>query len=311
MSDMPAAVPSPTDLHIRPARPEDKEPVLAFTQDTWTWGDYIDWVWERWLTDPAGSLIVGEVDGRVMGLDMLSVPRPGEGWFQGLRIDPAYRGHGYARRFEEYQLAEARRRGLHTVRFLTAESNVAVHKTAARHGFQRRAGFLYHRAERDNPATQAALRTLSAIPLAPLAADAAAATWATVQQSALWQASAGCLGADWVFAGFTPAWWTELLARACVWTSAAGGLIILAPLRPHLPADDDCWLAWLDPGPNASPDAVAALAAAASHHAWEQGHSRIETLWPRLPVWEEGLRRAGWQPDPDEDETMLLFGVTL
>src|SRR5439155_10934562 len=108
MSD---AAPDPA-LLIRPARPEDKTAVLAFTQQTWAWGDYIQYTWDDWIADPHGSLIVGEVGGRVIGVDMLSVPRPGEGWFQGLRIDPAYRGQGYARRFEEYQLAAARQRGL-------------------------------------------------------------------------------------------------------------------------------------------------------------------------------------------------------
>ena len=36
---------------VRPARAVDKDAVLAFTQNTWEWGDYISYVWEQWLAD--------------------------------------------------------------------------------------------------------------------------------------------------------------------------------------------------------------------------------------------------------------------
>jgi GNAT superfamily N-acetyltransferase len=285
--------------------------VLAFTQNTFQWGDYIDWVWDEWIADPRGSMIVGEVDGRVIGLDMMSVPRPGEGWFQGLRIDPAYRGRGYARRFEQYQLAEARRRGLHTVRFLTAEDNTPVHKNAVRHGFRPLGHFLYHQARRDDPATQAALAAHPARELAPLDPAARDAAWEQVPRGPLWAPSAGCLGGDWAFAAFTRAWWDELVAGGRVWTAPGGGVIIASPLRPNFPGQDSEWLAWLDPGPTVTPAAVAALVVAAMSQAFDQGYDSIGTMWPRVDVLEAGLRLAGWQSDPALEETMLLFEVEL
>ena len=44
-----------TSTEIRPARPEDREAVLAFCMHTWDWGDYIESVWDEWLHDPQGK----------------------------------------------------------------------------------------------------------------------------------------------------------------------------------------------------------------------------------------------------------------
>src|SRR5690349_14616927 len=291
------------DLIIRPAQPTDKDAVLAFTQSTWSWGDYIQWVWDEWLTEPQGSMIVGEVAGRVIGLDMMSVPRPGEGWFQGLRIDPAYRGHGYARQFEAYQIAQARRQGLHVVRLLTAATNTPVHKNATRHGFQRRAGLFYHSARRDDPAVQAALAAHTDAPLlAPLTPADSAAAWAAVPRGPLWALSAGCLGADWVFAGFSRDWWEALVARGGVLAAPGGGLVVVDPLRPNAPdgGDSEQWLAWLDPGPQVTPATVAALIVATMRRAFAQGYATIRTMWPDVPALATGLRQAGWPAESGE-----------
>ena len=66
----------PTDLIIRPARSEDKAAVLAFTQNTFHWGDYIDWVWDDWIADPQGSMIVAFVFSVVKTTQTGSPPAP-------------------------------------------------------------------------------------------------------------------------------------------------------------------------------------------------------------------------------------------
>ena len=156
------------DLIIRPARPEDKAAALAFTQQTWTWGDYVQHTWDEWLADPAGGLIVGEVAGQIVGMDKLSVVRPGEGWFQVLRIHPDYRGRGYARAFMAYQVNAARSRGLRALRFLTLATNTPIHKNAAGQGFHPPGDLVFYEAGPTAPAPDH-----PAPPLTPLPADAA------------------------------------------------------------------------------------------------------------------------------------------
>src|SRR5689334_10764767 len=119
---------------VRPARDEDRAAVLAFCAQTWDWGDYLDWVWDDWMADPRGLFAVGTVGRRVVSVDKLTFLSPTEAFFEGLRVDPAYRGHGYAEQFEAHMLGEAARQGARVVRFLTAVDNFAVHKIAGRHG---------------------------------------------------------------------------------------------------------------------------------------------------------------------------------
>ena len=109
-------------LTIRRARAEDREAVLAFCAQTWDWGDYIAEVWDAWLADAARHVRRGDVGGQVMAVDKLTFLSDDEAFFEGLRIDPAYRGRGYAARFEEYMLAEAARQGARVVRLLTAST---------------------------------------------------------------------------------------------------------------------------------------------------------------------------------------------
>lgn len=161
----------PTDLIIRPARAEDQEAVLAFTQQTWEWGDYLQHTWDDWLHEPGGGLVVGEVGGQVIGTDMLSEVRPGEGWFHGLRIHPDYRGRGYSRLFMAHQIGAARRRGLRALRLLTLSTNTPIHKNAARNGFVHRAELIFYKAAETTPMPDAA----PGVSLTPLPVEAAEA----------------------------------------------------------------------------------------------------------------------------------------
>jgi GNAT superfamily N-acetyltransferase len=294
---------APTDLIIRPARPEDKAAVLAFTQETWAWGDYVQHTWDEWLRDPAGGLIVGEVGGQVVGMDKLSEVRPGEGWFQGLRIHPDYRGRGYARAFMAYQINAARRRGLHALRLLTLSTNTPIHKNAARQGFVHRADLVFYEA-----APFPAAAAPPSPPLTPLPAETADAAWAAVQAGPLWRAAAGQLNWDWVCAPLTQEWWTEVVAAGAIWQAPDGGLVGLHPLGREQPPEEGQWLSWIQPAGAFTTGAITALAIAAARLAFAQGYGEIGTLLPPLPEIDAGLQAAGWKKDAD---LMWLFELTL
>lgn len=114
-----------SEVEIRPARAEDREAVLAFCAQTWEWGDYIDQVWETWLNDPAGLLLVALVEDRPVGLVHFQMLSKTDAWQEGMRIDPAYRRQGIARQLSMEAGAEAMRRGATTVRLLTESTNAA------------------------------------------------------------------------------------------------------------------------------------------------------------------------------------------
>ncbi len=124
-------------FRIRDALPQDKGPVLAFTAQTWEFGDYIEYVYDDWLHDRTGRFIVAEdtTTGAIAAIDKLTMLSPAEAWFEGLRVNPDYRGRGLAPWLQHYMIGQARRLGARTIRFLTFIENLPVHHMAYRDGF--------------------------------------------------------------------------------------------------------------------------------------------------------------------------------
>jgi len=122
---------------VRPARPEDRAGMEALCAKIWEGHDYVPEVWDEWLADPYGELTVVELKGRVVGLGKLTRLAEDEWWLEGLRVDPAYRRLGVARRLQAHQVALAERVGRGVLRLGTASFNRAVHRNAARDGFRR------------------------------------------------------------------------------------------------------------------------------------------------------------------------------
>jgi len=115
-----------SDLEVRRAREEDREAVLAFCQQTWEWGDYIDRVWETWLNDEQGALLVALKEGQPVGVANIRMLNAQEAWMEGMRVDPAYRQQGIASALFDAQIAEARQRGATTARLITESTNASA-----------------------------------------------------------------------------------------------------------------------------------------------------------------------------------------
>src|ERR1700730_8035567 len=110
-------------IDIRPARPEDREAVLAFCSNTWEWGDYIERVWDEWLRDPAGLLLVATVDEQPAGVAHMEMLTAEDAWLEGLRVDPQFRHQGLARALNEGLQLEAMRRGATRARLAVESTN--------------------------------------------------------------------------------------------------------------------------------------------------------------------------------------------
>jgi GNAT superfamily N-acetyltransferase len=123
-------------FHIRLARPVDRDAVLEMVRTVWGGNDYVPEVWDAWLADPSGPLLIGTLDDRPVALTKLSALGPGEDWFHGTRVDPAYRGRGYARALLLHCAELSRERGARTLRYLTDEDNPAMHHIAEDAGFR-------------------------------------------------------------------------------------------------------------------------------------------------------------------------------
>jgi GNAT superfamily N-acetyltransferase len=134
------------EIEIRPAHAEDRAAVLAFCERTWEWGDYIPDVWDEWLNDTTGQLLVALEDGQPVGLVHVRMLNTTDAWQEGMRVAPDHRRHGIARLLSFEAGAEAMRRGATTARLLTSSTNLAsIHIIEQTH-FRRVGVFVPHHA---------------------------------------------------------------------------------------------------------------------------------------------------------------------
>jgi ribosomal protein S18 acetylase RimI-like enzyme len=126
------------EVIVRPAQPEDREAVLAFCQHTWDGGDYIEDVWEDWLTAESGALLVAVSEGQPVGLVHLAMLSHEDAWLEGIRVDPRVQRQGIGRVLTSQALVVAREHGATVARLFTSSENVASQELMTKKfGFQR------------------------------------------------------------------------------------------------------------------------------------------------------------------------------
>ncbi len=168
-------------LVVRPARAEDREAILSFSRQTWDWGDYLEYVWDEWLASPEGQMLVGEIDGRPVAVGRARIVGPGEGWLEGLRVDPSVRRSGVGGAMTDATLGAARELGAEVVRFATRSDTYPVHRIAERLGFVKVASYSVVSAE------ALADGGAAAVPLGPQSEESAWALLSTVLPSLTWR----------------------------------------------------------------------------------------------------------------------------
>ena len=153
-------------LSFRPAQREDKDRIIAFTFNTWgdNEDDYIKDVFDDWLVDPRGEFTAAVIDDQVVGIAKLTDMGDDEWWFEGLRIDPAYRRQGIALEFNRYHVDLAKRLGGKVVRYMTSGGNVGSQTIGARAGFDHILTYTAHLAEASSEYSLPTLLTLTDVP---------------------------------------------------------------------------------------------------------------------------------------------------
>ena len=75
-------------MMIREANALDKLPILKFCKDTFSWGDYVDKVWDFWLSER--NLFLFEQGENPIGM-CHAFYSENQVWIEGIRIDPNFR----------------------------------------------------------------------------------------------------------------------------------------------------------------------------------------------------------------------------
>jgi GNAT superfamily N-acetyltransferase len=191
-------------MRIRPARLDDIDAVVAFTTDTFPWGDYVPDMFARWLTEDAGITMVAVDDDDVpIAMARAVFLTEHEVWSHAARVHPDHRGRGIAGDLADSLLDWATDHGGQVMRLLIDDDNLASIRHITKKGFRRPVSVV--RATRGigagspNPEGNGGRRPPS--PLAPRPAKVrdlplVRASWST---SEVGRSMRGLIGAGWRF----------------------------------------------------------------------------------------------------------------
>jgi len=113
-------------IYVRKARSSDREAVFKFCEKTWSWGDYIPKVWDKWLREKNDRVFVATINSVPVGISHLSMDKPHEVWLSAARTDPKYRRIGVATAITKKCLEYAKRKGAKIARLVTESDNTAA-----------------------------------------------------------------------------------------------------------------------------------------------------------------------------------------
>jgi len=278
------------DFLVRPARPEDREPVLKFCEKTWgEHGDYIADVWDSWMADRQGAFLVGELAGRPVAIGKITLLSPGEAWLEGMRVAPEYRRHGIATAFIRGQRSYLRSMNPRVIRLATGARNVAIHHIMFRRGYQHVATFVLVKAEADETLRVPLPYTFRQTDMPSLVTF--------LEQSKIFAMGHRLYAHGWQWPELTPARLNDLLqAKEVVgYRTDDGAVAAMAILPPPFEESDGLWVGWLD----GKQDQLIRLAKALRRQAAATPDREVAGFVPAESSLPTALAQAGYRVEPD------------
>lgn len=286
----------PEGFGIKAALPEDKETVLEFCRHTWEWGDYIPRVWDAWLSDPQGRLLVATIDDQPVAIAQMTLLASEEAWLQGFRVTPAYQSQGIATELGQYCIKLAIQLGAKAIRYSTLASNTSARRIGDKLGFQQVATFVSYRAE-STAGSPWQVSTARSEDLANILSF--------IKGSNIYKSSDGLYCTGWAYHKLT----SEKLGKHLKYR----GVFILNEMA-QLRALAIVTMTSLEQGMvigyvDGSPDAIRDLASALRGQGAKCACLQIEARLPDISSIRDAFPSAGYTPYPDEP--FLVFELIL
>jgi len=110
--------------NIRNSIPSDKNQIVGFCKNTFSWGDYINEVWDSWEKDE-GLVIIEDDKTAIAMCHGVKYQNEKMLWIEGIRVKENYRNNGIATRFIRYFEKIAIDSGIKHVNMLIETENIS------------------------------------------------------------------------------------------------------------------------------------------------------------------------------------------
>lgn len=124
-------------LSIRHGKLADLSQIKTFTQDTFSWGDYVPGAWADWVRSKRGELFVAEQNKHIVGTLHVRYLEHHEAWLEGVRVRHEVRGQGIASALVQAAHKAARDAHCRIIRLETSIENLAAQRTFEKFGYRR------------------------------------------------------------------------------------------------------------------------------------------------------------------------------
>ena len=122
--------------NTRLAQISDKEHILSFCKNTFSWGDYIHEVWDSWIQE--GNLIVIEHENLPISMAHAALfPDEKMIWIEGIRVNENFRKNGIAQKMITHFENDALIKGFTLSRMLVASENIPSLSLAHKLGYEK------------------------------------------------------------------------------------------------------------------------------------------------------------------------------
>lgn len=267
---------------IRPARAEDVPSIATWTQDTFSWGDYVPDALPGWLEDEASLVVVCVyADDAPVALSRTQLLSPTEAWLSAARVHPDHRRSGMGMAMNDFGVDWARDRGALVARLAIEEDNDAARSQVLKVGYRLTSRWMF--ATAGAPIVPRMSQSQRLRLATSVDADAAWMFWA---QSDLALAGRELIPDGWRWRRTTRQDLEDAVTDHSFYQSPGGWVIARA-------GDDATSVRWIATSPSDAPLLIQGL----RDLRYEQGE-RIEVMIPDAAWAVETLHREGFELRP-------------
>ena len=122
---------------IREIKPSDKKEVLRISSQIWEGDDYVNNVFDKWVTGNAGLFTGYWKNEKLIGFGRMRFLTPANIWLEALRKDPQTGVKGVGYKIAQYYMEQLKGKRIESIRFSTYFGNIASIKLNENLGFNK------------------------------------------------------------------------------------------------------------------------------------------------------------------------------